>query len=80
MWVNYLNQSSCFWRDRENLSVLERLEDLDILKNDRTFNTAGIYTDEFGKTRFTIMKPIIISKIITSCIGMKNYPIIGIQI
>jgi iron complex outermembrane receptor protein len=32
----------------ENLSVLERLEDLDILKNDRTFN-AGIYTDEFGK-------------------------------
>jgi iron complex outermembrane receptor protein len=28
------------------------LEDLDILKNDRTFNTAGIYTDEFGKTRF----------------------------
>jgi hypothetical protein len=55
------------------------LEDLDILKNDRTFNT-GIYTDEFGKTRFTIMKPIIISKIITSCIGMKNYPTIGIQI
>jgi hypothetical protein len=34
-------------------------------ENDRTFNTAGIYTDEFGKTRFTIMKPIIINKIIT---------------
>ncbi|CAM2812361.1 TonB-dependent receptor [Flavobacterium frigoris] len=28
------------------------LEDLDLLQNDRTFNTAGMYTDEFGKTRF----------------------------
>ncbi|QZK91452.1 TonB-dependent receptor [Flavobacterium sp. CHNK8] len=28
------------------------LEDLDVLKNDRTFNTAGMYTDEFGNTRF----------------------------
>lgn len=28
------------------------LEDLDKLKNDRTFNPAGAYTDEFGKTRF----------------------------
>jgi iron complex outermembrane receptor protein len=28
------------------------LEDLDVLKNDRTFNTAGMYTDEAGNTRF----------------------------
>ncbi|MBC5837964.1 TonB-dependent receptor [Flavobacterium muglaense] len=28
------------------------LEDLDVLKNDRTFNTAGMYTDEFGNTKF----------------------------
>ncbi|WP_414000035.1 TonB-dependent receptor [Flavobacterium sp. W1B] len=28
------------------------LEDLDKLKNDRTFNTAGMYTDEFGNIRF----------------------------
>ena len=28
------------------------LEDLDKLKNDRTFNTAGMFTDEFGNTRF----------------------------
>lgn len=28
------------------------LEDLDKLKNDRTFNVSGIYTDEFGKMRF----------------------------
>ena len=28
------------------------LEDLDKLQNDRTFNVSGIYTDEFGKTRF----------------------------
>ena len=28
------------------------LEDLDKLKNDRTYNTAGMYTDEFGNTRF----------------------------
>lgn len=28
------------------------LEDLDLLKNDRTFNTAGMYTDEFGNTQF----------------------------
>ncbi|MDG2433631.1 TonB-dependent receptor [Flavobacterium sp.] len=28
------------------------LEDLDKLKNDRTFNVSGIYTDELGNTRF----------------------------
>lgn len=28
------------------------LEDKDKLKNDRTFNIAGIYTDEFGNTKF----------------------------
>ena len=28
------------------------LEDLDLLKNDRTFNTAGMFTDEFGNTKF----------------------------
>jgi iron complex outermembrane receptor protein len=28
------------------------LEDLDKLKNDRTYNTAGIFTDESGNTRF----------------------------
>jgi iron complex outermembrane receptor protein len=28
------------------------LEDLDKLENDRTFNTAGMFTDEFGNTRF----------------------------
>ncbi|UQD55258.1 TonB-dependent receptor [Flavobacterium sp. K5-23] len=28
------------------------LEDLDKLENDRTFNTAGMFTDEFGKIRF----------------------------
>ncbi|WP_452229212.1 TonB-dependent receptor [Lacinutrix sp. MEBiC02404] len=28
------------------------LEDLDLLKNDRTFNTAGMYTDEAGNPRF----------------------------
>ncbi|HRN43889.1 MAG TPA: TonB-dependent receptor, partial [Flavobacterium sp.] len=28
------------------------LEDLDKLKNDRTFNTAGMFTDAFGNTRF----------------------------
>lgn len=28
------------------------LEDLDVLENNRTFNTAGIYTDEAGNTRF----------------------------
>lgn len=28
------------------------LEDLDVLKNDRTFNTAGMFTDESGNTRF----------------------------
>jgi iron complex outermembrane receptor protein len=28
------------------------LEDLDKLKNDRTFNTAGMFTDEFGNVRF----------------------------
>ena len=28
------------------------LEDLDVLKNDRTFNIAGMYTDENGNTRF----------------------------
>jgi iron complex outermembrane receptor protein len=28
------------------------LEDLDLLKNDRTFNTAGMYTDASGNTRF----------------------------
>ena len=28
------------------------LEDLDKLKNDRTFNTAGMFTDEEGNTRF----------------------------
>jgi iron complex outermembrane receptor protein len=28
------------------------LEDLDKLKNDRTFNTAGMFTDEAGNTRF----------------------------
>jgi iron complex outermembrane receptor protein len=28
------------------------LEDLDLLQNDRTFNTAGMYTDDEGKTRF----------------------------
>ncbi|TGD57619.1 TonB-dependent receptor [Flavobacterium humi] len=28
------------------------LEDPEKLKNDRTFNTAGMYTDEFGNTRF----------------------------
>jgi hypothetical protein len=73
------NQSSCFWRTEKTYQSWNGLEDLDILKNDRTFNLQ-VYTDEFGKTRFTIMKPIIISKIITSCIGMKNYPLIGIQI
>jgi iron complex outermembrane receptor protein len=28
------------------------LEDLDLLKNDRTFNTAGMYTDASGNSRF----------------------------
>ncbi|TDE06437.1 TonB-dependent receptor [Flavobacterium hiemivividum] len=28
------------------------LEDLDKLENDRTFNTSGMYTDEFGNARF----------------------------
>ncbi len=28
------------------------LEDLEKLENDRTFNTAGMFTDEFGKLRF----------------------------
>jgi iron complex outermembrane receptor protein len=28
------------------------LEDLDKLKNDRTYNTAGMFTDEFGNARF----------------------------
>ena len=28
------------------------LEDLDKLKNDRTYNTSGVYTDAFGTTRF----------------------------
>lgn len=28
------------------------IEDPEKLKNDRTFNTAGMYTDEFGNTRF----------------------------
>jgi hypothetical protein len=49
------------------------LEDLDLLKNDRTFNTAGMYTDASGNNRFMIMKPIITNKIIINCIGMKKY-------
>jgi hypothetical protein len=48
------------------------LEDLDLLKNDRTFNTAGMYTDASEIIVFMIMKPIITNKII-NCIGMKKY-------
>jgi iron complex outermembrane receptor protein len=55
----------------ENLSVLERIRRLRYTEKRQNIH-AGIYTDEFGKLRFTIMKPIIISKIITSCIGMKS--------
>ncbi len=43
----------------------------DKLKNDRTFNSAGMYTDEFGNIHFTVMKMIIIGKIISNCIGLK---------
>lgn len=32
------------------------LEDLNVLKNDRTFNTAGMYIDNGGSVRFMIMK------------------------
>jgi iron complex outermembrane receptor protein len=41
-----------FGGTEKNLSVLEWSRDLDKLKKDRTFNVSGIYTDEFGNTRF----------------------------
>jgi len=52
------------------------LEDLEKLKDDRTYNTAGEYTDDNGVTpmtmvlyNFTIMKSIITAKITTNYIG-----------
>jgi hypothetical protein len=61
------------FEEQKNLSVLEWIRRFRFVKNDRTFNTAGMYTDASGNNRFMIMKPIITNKIIINCIGMKKY-------
>jgi iron complex outermembrane receptor protein len=38
--------------DRENLSVLERIRRLRYTEKRQNIQLTGIYTDEFGKTRF----------------------------
>jgi hypothetical protein len=38
---------------------LEWIRRFRFVKNDRTFNTAGMYTDASGNNFFMIMKPII---------------------
>jgi hypothetical protein len=43
------------WRTEKPIS-LGTVRRLRYTEKRRTFNFAGIYTDEFGKTRFTIMK------------------------
>jgi hypothetical protein len=48
MWVNYLIKALAFEGQRKPIS-LGTVRRLRYTENDRTFNTAGIYTDEFGK-------------------------------
>ena len=47
-----LIKALAFGGNQKTYQAWNGLEDLDKLKNDRTFNPAGMFTDEFGKTRF----------------------------
>jgi iron complex outermembrane receptor protein len=55
----------------KNISVVEWYRWRDLTK-DRTFNSAGAFTDEQECSFFMITKPTITNKIILNCIGMKK--------
>jgi iron complex outermembrane receptor protein len=48
---NYFNQSISFWRKRKTYQSWNGI-DAETVITDRTFNSAGIFTDESGNTRF----------------------------
>ena len=47
-----LIKALAFGGNQKTYQAWNGLEDLDKLENDRTFNPAGMFTDEFGKIRF----------------------------
>ena len=55
--ANYITEKSqvkflAFGGKEKTYQAWYGIEDVDKLKNDRTFNPAGMYTDEFGNTQF----------------------------